>query len=171
MGENLDAQGRMAVRTPMQWTSGRNGGFSAAAPSRLPGPVVQGGFGPEYINVQDQRQDPDSLLAFITLLIRRYRECPELGWGTFEVLAQPVASVLAHRCTWAGSSLVALHNLAGEAVAVPLVLAGCSAQTQLIDLLAAFSTTTNDAGVVTVQLPAYGFRWLRVVPPGERRLI
>jgi Glycosidases len=36
MGEDLDAEGRLAVRTPMQWTSGRNGGFSTADPDRLP---------------------------------------------------------------------------------------------------------------------------------------
>ena len=36
MGENLDVGGRMSVRTPMQWTAGRNGGFSTARPSRLP---------------------------------------------------------------------------------------------------------------------------------------
>ncbi|MBA3294942.1 MAG: trehalose synthase, partial [Geodermatophilaceae bacterium] len=47
MGENLAAEGRYAVRTPMQWTDGRNGGFSTAVRSRLPGPVVEGGFGPE----------------------------------------------------------------------------------------------------------------------------
>ena len=41
MGENLAAEGRLAVRTPMQWTSGRNGGFSPAAPRKLPGPVVR----------------------------------------------------------------------------------------------------------------------------------
>ena len=38
MGEDLDAEGRLAVRTPMQWTSGRNGGFSpAAAAASCPG--------------------------------------------------------------------------------------------------------------------------------------
>jgi trehalose synthase len=65
MGEDLDAEGRLAVRTPMQWTSGRNGGFSTAAPGRLPGPVVSGGFAPEFVNVQDQRHDPESLLSFM----------------------------------------------------------------------------------------------------------
>ena len=35
MGEDLAAEGRMAVRTPMQWAPGRNGGFSTAAPRRL----------------------------------------------------------------------------------------------------------------------------------------
>ena len=81
MGEDLDLEGRMAVRTPMQWTAGRNGGFSGAPPRRLRRPVVSGGFAPEFVNVADQRRDPDSLLAFMKLLIRRYRESPGAGLG------------------------------------------------------------------------------------------
>src|SRR3712207_4473874 len=84
MGENLAVEGRMAVRTAMQWTDGENGGFSTAAPEELAVPVVDGGFGPTHVNVQAQRRDPDSLLGFITHLVLRYRECPELGWGSFE---------------------------------------------------------------------------------------
>src|ERR687886_562448 len=114
MGESLAAEGRLAVRTPMQWTAGRNGGFSSAAPSKLPGPVVDGGFAPEFVNVADQRRDPDSLLSFMKLLIRRYRECPELGWGEFELLEQPHPSVLAHLCRWDDGTLVPLPNLAAE---------------------------------------------------------
>ena len=79
MGEHLGAPGRLAVRTPMQWSGGRNGGFSEARPSRLPGPVVEGGYAPEHVNVEDQRRRPDSLLSFVSLLAKRYRECPELG--------------------------------------------------------------------------------------------
>ena len=107
MAENLSVPGRSAVRTPLQWSTSRNGGFSTAPPSKLPAPVVAGGYGPEHVNVADQRRQPDSLLAFITLLIRRYRECPELGWGTFDLLEQPHTEVLAHRCTWDDASLVA----------------------------------------------------------------
>jgi trehalose synthase len=82
MGENLDIDGRLAVRTPMQWTDQRNGGFSNAAPSRLRRPLTQGAFGAEHVNVAAQRTDRESLLAFIHLLIKRYRESPELGWAT-----------------------------------------------------------------------------------------
>ena len=110
MGEELSAEGRLAVRTPMQWTAGRNGGFSPARPSQLPGPVVQGGFGPEHVNVDAQRRDPDSLLRFMTLLIRRYREAPELGWGELDILDQPERSMLAHRLTHDGDATVAVHN-------------------------------------------------------------
>ena len=117
MGEELAAEGRSAVRTTMQWSPDRNGGFSTAPPSRLAAPTVQGGFGPAHVNVQDQRRDPDSLLSFVKLLTQRYREAPELGWGELEVLEQPHRAVLAHRLSHDGNSTVALHNLDSTACA------------------------------------------------------
>jgi trehalose synthase len=170
MGENLAAEGRHAVRTPMQWTSGRNGGFSLAAPSRLPAPIVEGGFAPEHVNVEAQRRDPESLLRFMTLLVQRYRECPELGWGEFEVLPQPNVAVLAHRLTWDDSSLVAIHNLGAEPCAVPLRLGRCAEGTRLVDLLVDGVTAVDGHGRADVVLEGYGFRWLRVAEPGSRRL-
>jgi glycosidase len=171
MGESLAAEGRLAVRTPMQWTSGLNGGFSTAAPGKLPGPVVEGGFAPEFVNVADQRRDPDSLLSFMRLLIRRYRESPELGWGTFEVLGQPHPEVLAHLSTWDDGALVALHNLGPEPRTVPLVLADCGSSHRLEDLLTEGSTPLADDGSVELSLDGYGCRWLRVVSRDSRRLL
>ena len=170
MGENLAVPGRLAVRTPMQWSAGRNGGFSTAAPSRLRTAVVEGGFGPEHVNVSAQRRDPDSLLSFMTLLVRRYRECPELGWGAFAVLEQPHTQVLAHSVTWDDACLVALHNLSAAPVTVPLALGEVEAQTRLVDLLCDGTHDVGEDGSAQVPLPAYGFRWLRVVRPGDRRL-
>ena len=144
MGENLAAEGRLAVRTPMQWTSGVNGGFSRAPKRALSGPVTEGGFSPEHVNVADQRRDPDSLLTFVQLLVRRYRECPELGWTTrAEILDQPHPAVLAHRSTWDDGSLVALHNLGTEPVMVPLRLADCDDTVRLVDLLQDGSCTID----------------------------
>jgi trehalose synthase len=171
MGEDLDAEGRLAVRTPMQWTSGRNGGFSPAEPRRLPGPVVSGGFSPEFVNVAVQRNDPDSLLSFMKLLIRRYRESPELGWGGFEVLDHPCPEVLAHRCTWDDGSLVAVHNLCAEPRVVPLALEGCDSSHRLVDLLTTGSTPLTDKGTADISLDGYGYRWLRVVAEDSRRLV
>ena len=99
-----------------------------------------------------------------------YRNCPELGWGTFEVLEQPHAAVLAHRTTWGDASVVALHNVAAEPVTVPLTLDGLEPGTTLVDLLAAGSTEPDEKGRVELDLEAYGYRWLRVTPPGSRRL-
>ncbi len=170
MGENLDVEGRLAVRTPMQWSDGKNGGFSEAAPSRLPSTVVEGGFGPEFVNVADQRRDPDSLLGFVSLLARRYRECPELGWADFTVLDQPHTDVLAHRCTWGDGSMVAVHNLGSEPRTVQLTLDGCADAHRLVDLLCDGTTSLDARGSAEVQIDGYGYRWLRVVGPGSRRL-
>jgi glycosidase len=170
MGENLDAEGRNAVRSPMQWTSGRNGGFSDAARSRLPAPVVEGGFGPEHVNVEAQRRDPDSLLQFMTLLIQRYRECPELGWGELEVLDQPHEAVFAHRLTWDDSSMVALHNLGAEPCMVPVDVGPCEPGTSLVDLLCDGETELDGKGRAEIALEGYGFRWMRVNDPRSRRL-
>jgi trehalose synthase len=171
MGENLDAEGRQAVRTPMQWTSGKNGGFSTARPSRLPNPVTEGGFGPEFVNVEAQRRDPDSLLRFMSLLIRRYRECPELGWGDLAILDQPHPSVLAHSCTWGEACLVALHNLSPEPRTVPLALDGLPPDSRLVDLLEEGGAEVGDGGRVELALDGYGYRWLRAVHPGDTRLV
>ena len=171
MGENLDVPGRNAVRTPMQWSDGRNGGFSPAAPSRLPAPLTAGGFGPDHVNVADQRNDPGSLLGFVTLLIRRYRECPELGWGSFEVLDQPHPAVLAHRCSWDDGSILLLHNLSAEPATVPVTLPGCDDTYHLIQLLDTGEPDRLDrSGGVTVQLAGYGFRWLRIAAATSRRI-
>ncbi|MPQ99016.1 trehalose synthase [Modestobacter sp. I12A-02628] len=171
MGENLAAEGRLAVRTPMQWTAGENGGFSTAAPSRLPGPVVEGGFAPEFVNVAQQRQDPDSLMSFMKLLIRRYRESPELGWGDIEVLETDQPAVLVHRCTWDDGTLVAMHNLSAEPVTVPVTLDGCGPGHRLVDLLQVQSTDVGEGGTTVLALEGYGHRWLRVVAADSRRLL
>ena len=171
MGENLDIDGRLAVRTPMQWTDQRNGGFSNAARSRLPRPLVEGAFGPAHVNAAAQRRDPDSLHAFIGLLTKRYRESPELGWADFSVLDQPHHQVLAHECAWDDRRIVAVHNLSPESCTVPLNLEGCDDSHHLVDLLQdSESTEIDDRGRVEVMLEGYGYRWLRLVSRDSRRL-
>ena len=102
MGENLAAEGRMAVRTPMQWSHDKNGGFSDAKPSQLVAEMVEGPRSPEHVNVAQAGRDENSLLTFMKRLIRVYRRSPEIGWGSVHVLEHPVDSVLAHCMTWTG---------------------------------------------------------------------
>jgi glycosidase len=170
MGENLDYGGRQSVRTPMQWSAGKNGGFSDAQPSRLAAPVVTGGFAPEHINAGQQRHDPDSLLRFIRILIERYRASAEIGWGNFAVLDQPNNSVLAHTVSGDEGTMVALHNLSAEPAIVPLTLEGVTDEDELIDLLDDGTVRTSPTGKITVTLEGYGYRWLRVHTPKGNRL-
>ena len=168
MGEDLRAEGRMAVRTPMQWSSGQNGGFSSARASKLVSPLVPGGFGPEHVNVADQRRDPDSLWSFMRQLIHAYRQCPELGWGDFELLDQPHRQVLAHRCRWADGAVVAVHNLGPDPVVVQLTAA--EGAVVFSDVLAARDLRSDDSGRLEVSLDGFGYQWLRAHPEGQTRL-
>ena len=167
MGENLDIPGRLAVRTPMQWTGEPGGGFTSADPATLERPFPKGAWSPKKVNVADQRRDPDSLFAFIRELIRRYRACPELGWGTFTALQCTAASVFAHRCDWEDRSVVALHNLAPRAATVDLRLDDCTTSQELYDVLGDETVPVAADGSFTVKLPGYGHRWLRYVHGGQ----
>ena len=65
---------------------------------------------------------------------------------------------------------MALHNAAAEPVRVSLALADLTPGTVLVDLLADGTAEPDDSGRVELTLDAYGYRWLRVTPPGSRRL-
>ena len=170
MGENLDLDGRMAVRTPMQWNGGKNGGFSDAAPARLRNPIVTGGYSPLHVNVAAQRRDPDSLYSFIRGLIRHHRNAPEFGWGAYEVLDVPQSSVFAHSLSWDAGRVVALHNFGAEAVDVKLSLKGVVGAADLVDMFTSDTislTTGARRAKATVPLEGYGYRWLRIVRAGD----
>jgi hypothetical protein len=123
------------------------------------------------VNASTQRHDPDSMLRFMRILIERYRASAEIGWGDLEILEQANTAVLAHRVTGGEGSMVAVHNLSAESTTVTLQFADLGEDHRLVDLLLDGSITTPSAkGTVELTLDAYGYRWLRVLAPGEKRL-
>jgi trehalose synthase len=159
MGEDLGAEGRMAVRTPMQWSE--DGGFTQTDPVRE---IPDGPFSPERVNVADQKRDTDSLLRWFQLLIERYRECPELAWGECTVLDSGHPSIMAHRADADGATVVAVHNLCETAQDVELTLTGLGGS-QLTDLLVDGVVKVSPEGVVRLPLDPHGCRWLRASEP------
>jgi trehalose synthase len=169
MAENLAIEGRMSVRSPMQWTDEKNGGFSSAPPSRLRRPVVEGRFGPLAVNAAAQRRDPDSLLTWMERVIRRRRETPELAWGAWQVLETDVEGVFAHRCDWEGRSVVAVHNLGADPCIVRVELGEVPEASKLDDLLDERGTLDEiDGAVLELKLGGYGYRWFRIGTPDQR---
>ena len=160
MGDDLSLPGPESVRTPMQWSSERNAGFSAD-PESLVRPVISGGpFGWERVNVVDQQRNPDSFLNWMTRLIRARRQTPELGWGELHIVSTDSPGVLAHVCTWQGRSVVALHNLSGEGTTVTMD------QNHFPDdvLTEVFNDGRYDGGdhqEGRFELEPYGYRWFR----------
>jgi maltose alpha-D-glucosyltransferase/alpha-amylase len=164
MAENLAIEGRMSVRAPMQWSDERHGGFTT---SRRPGrPLVDSpGWGPDQINVARQRREDDSLLNWMERVIRRRRECPELGWGECTVLDVQEPAVLAHRCDWDGDVVVAVHSFSDAPVEVEVPLGDAEAA---VDLFAHEDREPGENGKVGLALEPYGYRWLRLRHPGQR---
>lgn len=169
MGENLAAEGRQAVRTPMQWTPQKAAGFSTAEPDAFPNPLVDGAFGPQKINVYEQSRDPDSLLSRIRLFVERYREAPELAWGDYRLLTTGEDAVLAHVCRADDGTVLAVHNFADRPHTVRLELAEAGSDGRLTDLLDEGHTglKAGEDGMFHVDLPPYGYRWLRVGTPAD----
>src|SRR5256885_6109517 len=87
MGENIFLGDRDGVRTPMQWTGDRNGGFSRAdfAQLYLP-PLMDPVYGYQAVNVEAQLRQPNSLLRWLRRLIALRKQHPLFGLGTYEAL-------------------------------------------------------------------------------------
>lgn len=167
MGENLAVEGRMSVRTPMQWDDGRNAGFSTAQPSKLRRPIPEGQFSPLATNVVAAESEPDSLLRWMQRAIHRRRQTPEIGWGRWSVIDVGEDPVLVHRCDWDGRSFVAVHNFGAEPlkVRVPLDTDGDVVIRDLLDRDERPRTVSD--GVLDLTLEGYDHRWLRLEPDGR----
>jgi hypothetical protein len=96
-------------------------------------------------------------------LIRVYRECPELGWGEFSLLACDTPSVLAHQVSWEDRTLVALHNLSGEPVKPTATLTSGRGPVELVEPLGFRTALADRDGKLRVPLEAYGSLWLHPI--------
>ena len=85
MGDNIFLGDRDGVRTPMQWTGDRNGGFSRADFAQLYAPpLMDPVFGYQAVNVEAQLRTPTSLLRWMHRFIALRKEHPVFGFGTYE---------------------------------------------------------------------------------------
>lgn len=110
MGDDLRLPERDCARTPMQWSTEPQGGFTKSDSPAMP--VISGGpYGFEHVNVAQQRRDPNSLLNWTERIIRMRKEVPEIGWGDFALVDAGTAEVLAIRYDWRNNSVLFVHNL------------------------------------------------------------
>jgi len=97
MGDNIYLGDRNGVRTPMQWNSDRNAGFSRAVPAKLYFPVIMDPiWGYQAINVEAQQSDPSSLLHWTRNMIALRKLFRVFGRGTLEFLEPANRKVLAY---------------------------------------------------------------------------
>lgn len=159
MGDDLSLPGRDAVRTPMQWSDGKNGGFSVADdPVRLP--VHEGAYGFSRINVAVQRTQEDSLLNWMERIIRLRKELPEIGLGAFRILDTP-RSVLAMRYDWEHRTSIFLHNLEDRRIECCIKPGERNGNGAPLCCLLTREWLEASAGVYSIALQPFGYRWLR----------
>ncbi|CAG5067732.1 Trehalose synthase/amylase TreS [Dyadobacter sp. CECT 9623] len=159
MGEDLTLPEREAVRTPMQWTGDENGGFSKS--KEIINPVIsEGYYAYEHTNVENQRRDPGSLLNWMTTLIRLRKECPEIGYGEWEIMDTGFTEILGMKYTWRNKILLIWHNFKETSLelVVPEKQAGAA---RLIDLNNNIESKLDERGRHTITLEAYGYRWFK----------
>ncbi len=158
IGEDLSQPGRNSVRVPMQWSGGKNGGFSGASSGKLCQPVVSDGpFSYKKINVADQQAAPNSLLNRIKRFITLRRSQPIFTKGRPVRLSAADPAVLVHGFEDAGDLLLLVHNLAGRRIATDINFGGMQPM-RFRDLMGdeEFAVTKNPH----LQLEPYAYRWL-----------
>jgi maltose alpha-D-glucosyltransferase / alpha-amylase len=121
MGDNIYLGDRNGVRSPMQWSDGRNAEFSSADPEQLYLPVISNPvFGYQAVNVEAQRRCESSLLCWMKSLIRVRNSTPAFGRGSIEFLYPSNHRVLAYVRQLGEERVLVVNNLSHSAQAVEL---------------------------------------------------
>jgi maltose alpha-D-glucosyltransferase/alpha-amylase len=123
MGDNIYLGDRDGVRTPMQWTSDRNAGFSRSDFAQLYLPVLMDAvYGYQACNVEGQMRDQHSFLQWFRRLLAVRKQHPVFGTGTFEVLHPENAAIFAYVRQRGDDRILCVNNLSGRAQAAELDL-------------------------------------------------
>jgi maltose alpha-D-glucosyltransferase/alpha-amylase len=162
MGDNVYLGDRNSVRTPMQWSSGVNAGFSTADPERLWLPLVQNAvFGYQAVNVESQQRNPTSLLNWLRRLIEVRKQARIFGRGSIEFLKPDNHRVLAFTRTLGRETILVVSNLAGTAQAVDLDLSRLAGAIPIEMFGGSVFPRIGTAPYVMMMGP-YDFYWFRL---------
>ncbi len=164
MGDNIFLGDRDGVRTPMQWSIDRNGGFSRADPARLVlPPIMDPIYGFAAVNVESQSRDTHSLLNWTRRMLAVRKRHRGFGRGTQRFLYPGNRKVLAFLREWQtedGSveTLLSVSNLSRTAQAVELDLAAFAGRVP-VDIVGGSVFPRVGQLTYMLTLPPYGFFW------------
>jgi len=164
MGDNIYLGDRDGVRTPMQWSPDRNGGFSHADPARLFLPAIQDPiYGYSAVNVEAQLASSWSLLTWMRRMIAVRRAHQAFGRGMLHFLYPTNRKVLAYLRETETERILCVVNVsrAPQAVELDLTEFTCCMPVELT-AGSAFPPIGDRPYLLT--LPAYGFFWFRLEP-------
>lgn len=159
MGDNIHLGDRDGVRTPMQWSPDRNGGFSHADPERLVLPPLQGPlYGYEAVNVEAQSRDTHSLLNWMRRMLALRRQHRAFGRGSFRFLFPGNRKILAYLREYEGEHILCVANLSRAPQAVELDLSEFAGRVP-VEMLGATPFPAIGQLTYLLTLPPYGFYW------------
>ena len=159
MGDNYFLGDRDGVRTPMQWSADRNGGFSRANPQQLylP-PIMDPVYGYQALNVEAQETDPSSLLNWMRRIITVRKQHPAFGRGTLSFIYPRNRKIIAYVREHDGEAILCVANLSRSAQAVELDLSAHRTKVP-VELSGRMPFPPIGDLPYMLTLPAYGFFW------------
>jgi maltose alpha-D-glucosyltransferase/alpha-amylase len=173
MGDNIYLGDRNGVRTPMQWTSDRNAGFSRCDPARLYFPVIMDPiYGYQVVNVEAQLADQSSLLHWTRNMIALRKLFQVFGRGTLTFLNPANRKVLAYlrdleRPDGTHETVLCVANLSRFAQPVSLDLTAYSGM-EPVEMLGYVPFPAITAAPYSLTLAPYSFLWLELQPASVR---
>lgn len=162
MGDNIYLGDRNGVRTPMQWSPDRNGGFSRADPARLYAPTIMDPvYGYESVNVEAQSRSLSSLLSATKRLISVRKSTLAFGRGTMTFIRPANRAVLAYVRQYGEEVILCIANLSRSAQATELDLSAWKDRIPLEMLGRTLFPAVGELPYM-ITLAPYGFYWFQL---------
>jgi maltose alpha-D-glucosyltransferase/alpha-amylase len=159
MGDNIYLGDRNGVRTPMQWTPDRNGGFSRCDPARLYLPIIMDPvYGYEAVNVEAQSRSLASLLSWTKRLISVRKSSKVFGRGSLSFIRPANRSVLVYVRQYQGEVVLCVANLSRSAQAAEIDLSPWRGRVPF-ELLGRTNFPPVGEAPYLITLAPYGFFW------------
>jgi maltose alpha-D-glucosyltransferase / alpha-amylase len=159
MGDNIYLGDRDGVRTPMQWSSDRNAGFSKADLEKLYFPVISNPvYGYQAVNVEAQQRYQTSLLQWMRLVIHLRKSHRVFGRGNMEFIRPENRKIFAFTRTFEGETVLCVFNLSRFAQPVELDLAYLRGKIPF-EMAGGTEFPTITESPYQLALAPYGFYW------------
>ena len=168
MGDNIHLGDRNGVRTPMQWSPDRNGGFSRVDPAELILPTVMDPlYGYGVVNVEAQRRDPHSILNWMRRMLAVRSRHPAFGRGSLTLLYPKNRKILAYLREYEADTLLCVANVARSLEAVELDLSQFAGRVP-VELSAGSSFPPIGELTYLLTLPPFGFYWFALATANDQ---
>ncbi|WP_246329239.1 maltose alpha-D-glucosyltransferase [Chthonobacter rhizosphaerae] len=159
MGDNIHLGDRDGVRTPMQWSPDRNGGFSRADPANLVLPAIMDPlYGFEAVNVEAQSRDPHSLLNWMRRMLALRRQRHAFGRGALRFLYPGNRKILAYLREHGHETILCVANMSRTPQAVELDLSAFAGRVP-VEMTGGSPFPPIGQLTYLLTLPPYGFYW------------